>query len=183
MSQNIDLMNAVYLDVPAVMLPVQGGGHAIFADPSETTATAADVAEGKTFLNAQGELTTGTANVTEEVHKISNSIGRLSVSSSGATAIPDISLTVSKDGEYTIHFSCYQSPSTSGYQIRVYKNGSYINKSSGSFSSGLLIAKITKVNLNENDVLTLRAYKSTSGSQTTIVAAGLYIEKTGDIES
>lgn len=60
MAQNVTIMGASYPDVPAVDLPKTGGGTARFADPSVTTAVAADVAAGKIFLNAQGEPTTGT---------------------------------------------------------------------------------------------------------------------------
>lgn len=61
MAQNITLLGASYPDVPAVELPKTGGGIATFADPSGTTATASDVAQGKLFLNSSGILTTGTA--------------------------------------------------------------------------------------------------------------------------
>lgn len=61
MAQNITLLGASYSDVPAVELPKTGGGIATFADPSGTTATASDVAQGKLFLNSSGILTTGTA--------------------------------------------------------------------------------------------------------------------------
>lgn len=61
MAQNITLLGASYSDVPAVELPKTGGGIVTFADPSGTTATASDVAQGKLFLNSSGILTTGTA--------------------------------------------------------------------------------------------------------------------------
>lgn len=60
MAQNVTIMGASYPDVPAVELPKTGGGTALFADPSVTTAQPEDVAAGKVFLNAQGEPTEGT---------------------------------------------------------------------------------------------------------------------------
>lgn len=60
MSKNITLMGASYTAVPAVQLPQTGGGTALFTDVSDTTAAAADVAEGKYFYTAAGVLTEGT---------------------------------------------------------------------------------------------------------------------------
>lgn len=61
MAQNITLLGASYTAVPAVTLPKTGGGTATFSDPSITTAVESDVAEGKTFLLADGSIGTGTA--------------------------------------------------------------------------------------------------------------------------
>lgn len=62
MAQNdIALMGAVYPDVPAVTLPIDGGGTAVFTDVSDSTATASDVASGKYFYTAAGVKTEGTA--------------------------------------------------------------------------------------------------------------------------
>lgn len=62
MAQNdISLMGAVYPDVPAVTLPIDGGGTAKFTDVSDTTASASDVAQGKYFYTSSGVYTEGTA--------------------------------------------------------------------------------------------------------------------------
>lgn len=60
-ARDIALMNAVYPDVPAVVLPVDGGGTARFTEVSDTTAVAADVLNSKWFYNAQGQKQQGTA--------------------------------------------------------------------------------------------------------------------------
>lgn len=59
-NRNIALMNAVYSDVPAVQLPISGGGTATFTEITDTTATASDVATGKYFYTAAGVRTQGT---------------------------------------------------------------------------------------------------------------------------
>lgn len=61
MAQNVTVAGASYSDVPSVELPKTGGGTALFADPSITTAVASDVASGKQFLLADGSIGTGTA--------------------------------------------------------------------------------------------------------------------------
>lgn len=61
MAKNVTLLGASYSDVPAVDLPQTGGGTARFSDASVTTAIASDVAQGKIFLDAQGQPTAGTA--------------------------------------------------------------------------------------------------------------------------
>lgn len=61
MAQNITLLGANYTAVPGVQLPKTGGGTALFTDVTPTTATAADVAQGKVFFDATGAQKTGTA--------------------------------------------------------------------------------------------------------------------------
>lgn len=56
---NIELLGAVYPTVPAVKLPIYGGGTAQFDDTTDADATAADIASGKTaYVN--GVKLTGT---------------------------------------------------------------------------------------------------------------------------
>lgn len=61
MAQNITLLGANYTAVPGVQLPKTGGGTALFTDVTPTTASAADVAQGKIFFDASGSQQTGTA--------------------------------------------------------------------------------------------------------------------------
>lgn len=61
MAQDIALQGAVYSSVPAVELPISGGGTASFYDVTDTTASAADVSSGKYFYTAAGSFESGTA--------------------------------------------------------------------------------------------------------------------------
>jgi hypothetical protein len=59
-ARNIALLNATYSSVPAVQLPISGGGTATFTEITDTTATASDVATGKYFYTSAGVKTQGT---------------------------------------------------------------------------------------------------------------------------
>lgn len=61
MAQNLTIAGASYTDVPGLDIAKTGGGTAYFADVSDTTASASDVASGKYFYTAAGERTAGTA--------------------------------------------------------------------------------------------------------------------------
>lgn len=57
--QDITIAGAQYADVPAVEFPKTGGGTARFVDISDTTATAADVMDGKKIYLADGSAANG----------------------------------------------------------------------------------------------------------------------------
>lgn len=59
-ARNIALLGATYSAVPAVQLPISGGGTATFTEVTDTTAEAADVATGKYFYTSAGVKTQGT---------------------------------------------------------------------------------------------------------------------------
>lgn len=60
MAQNVTIAGASYTDVPAVDLPITGGGTARFVDTSGDTVTADTLLKGVTATNAQGVQITGT---------------------------------------------------------------------------------------------------------------------------
>lgn len=60
MAHDVYLEGALFPDVPAVMLPDGNATFHRFTDVTDTTATAADVTQGKQFYTAAGVLTEGT---------------------------------------------------------------------------------------------------------------------------
>ena len=97
MAQDITLMGATYLAVPAVLLPTSNG-TAQFTDVSDTTASASDVASGKYFYTSSGVKTQGSATTpsvqTNRAYTVSGSGSATINPSSGYDAMSTVSLTV-----------------------------------------------------------------------------------------
>ena len=60
MKVDVKMAGNSYSGVPSVLIPLKSGGKARFCEVSDTTAKASDVAQGKTFYDADGNYTEGT---------------------------------------------------------------------------------------------------------------------------
>ena len=69
-ARDINVAGAVYQDVPAVELPIDGGGTAKFVEVSDTTATDADVLAGAYFYDQNGTRTLGVAVVPQDADDV-----------------------------------------------------------------------------------------------------------------
>lgn len=178
MAQNITLMGASYSAVPTVLLPKTGGGTARFDDASVTTATAADVASGKTFLASDGTITTGTnsggggQSMNVQVDNTNHRISGTTYVDTGAT------LTVSVAGKYDIYWSAFRSSTSSGTNgTQLYKNDSTQGSAFTTWTNSYAqTPKLTGVTLAKNDVL--KVYARASSSSRYVCVGNLTIVQT-----
>lgn len=175
MAQNVTLLGATYSNVPAVLLPKQGGGQARFDDASVTTATASDVASGKVFLASNGTVTTGTASGGGGGKNIQVNNGSASVHTNGYTATGH-KLTVAVTGTYTVSWTAWRSSSSGTMGTNLHRNSTTgTNQQTWTNTYGQHIV-LTNQSYTAGDVLELYA---TSGSSSRYCwVAGLTIEQT-----
>ena len=175
MAQNITLLGASYSAVPTVLLPKTGGGTARFDDASVTTATAADVASGKTFLASDGTITTGTASGGGSSKNTQVVQGTTRTTSSTLTAI-GAEMTVSKTGTYDIYWSAFRSSTSSSYTYgtQLYIDGTAYGTQNTTWSNHVQNNHLTSVALTSGDKL--RVYgRNSRGSSYYIYAPTLVI--------
>lgn len=98
MAQEIMVAGAIYEDVPSVRLPDSNGVFHPFTDTSDTTAVAADVAQGKTFHLADGSAATGTAAGATLVTKTVTANGTYDAGDDGADGYSEVTVNVSGGG-------------------------------------------------------------------------------------
>jgi len=98
MAQEIMVAGAIYEDVPSVRLPDSDGVFHPFTDTSDTTAVAADVAEGKLFHLADGSAVTGTAAGATLVTKSITANGTYDPSDDDADGYSEVTVDVSGGG-------------------------------------------------------------------------------------
>lgn len=175
MAQNITLLGANYSAVPAVELPITGGGTATFTDVTSTTATASDVASGKIFYDSSGTETTGTASGGGGLNwQITNANKRISGSSYVSTGL---TLTVDVSGTYTIYYTACRTTTSGTSGTRLYINGSQYGSNYTSWSNSYIqTISVTGVSLSAGDVLTI--YARSRNSSYYVCVGNLVIEQT-----
>lgn len=157
-TRNISLLGATYSAVPAVQLPISGGGTAKFTEVSDTTATASDVANGKVFYTADGTKATGTASgggggAEVETKTVSNSSNTAtSISFTGLEGEPiaffvRVTTTITSSGSSSYYYVAsmrYNGTNTNGTYMRVGSTRGIYNDTSHysyTYSNGTLTVK------------------------------------------
>lgn len=175
MAQNITIMGASYSAVPAVTLPKTGGGAASFTDVTDTTAAAADVAEGKYFYTAAGVRTQGTSSGGGTSKNTQVVQGTTRTTSSSMTAI-GAEMTVSKTGTYDIYWSAFRSSTSSSYTYatQLYIDGTAYGSENTIWSNHCQNNHLTSVSLTANQKIRVRG-RNSRGSSYYIYAPTLVI--------
>ncbi len=175
MAQNITWLGNSYQNVPFVDLPKTGGGTARFDDASITTATAADVAQNKVFIAADGTITSGTASGGGSSKNTQVVQGTTRTTSSTLTAI-GAEMTVSKTGTYDVYWSAFRSSTSSSYTYgtRLYIDGTAYGTENTTWSNHVQNNHLTGVSLTSGDKI--RVYgRNSRGSSYYIYAPTLVI--------
>ena len=108
MKVNVTIAGASYSEVPSILIPLKNGGRARFCEVSDTTAKAADVAKGKKFYTSEGELVTGTADLSQaDARKTITLIQKEHQNITLTCTHPELSSQTDSDGN-TVYATTYQ---------------------------------------------------------------------------
>lgn len=155
-NRNIALMNAVYNDVPAVQLPISGGGTATFTEVTDTTAQAADVATGKYFYTAAGVRTQGTNSGGGGTSKNAQT-AQSTTRSTSSTYTEVITLTCTKAGTYHVYWSTFRSSTSGTWGSQLYLNDTaYGSAQTGSWSNHIQNIHLSNVEIDADEEVAVR---------------------------
>lgn len=174
MAQNITLLGASYTAVPAVTLPKTGGGTARFDDCTVVTAAAADVANGKVFVAADGTITTGTASGGGS--SMNTQVAQSTTRASSSTYTSLVSLTCSTAGTYDVYWSCFRSSTSGTSGSQLYVGGSAYGTANTTFTNHIQNNHLTGVTLAKNQ--TVEVYARSRGSNYYSYVGTLMIKQT-----
>lgn len=108
MKVNVTIAGASYSEVPSILIPLKNGGRVRFCEVSDTTAKAADVAKGKKFYTSEGELVTGTADLSQaDARKTITLIQKEHQTITLTCNHPELSSQTDSDGN-TVYATTYQ---------------------------------------------------------------------------
>lgn len=159
MAKSVTLWGATYSDVPAIEVP-SGNTTAKFIEPSPTTATANDVAQGKIFFLADGTQSVGTSSGGSSKNAQAHESTTRSTSSSYTSVN---SFTCTKAGTYTIYWSTMRSSTSGTWGSQLYINGTaYGSAQTRSWSNHVQNIKMTGVSIGANQ--TVAVYARSRGS-------------------
>jgi len=109
MAQNVTIAGASYTDVPAIEVPKTGGGTAVFSDPSDVTATQADVLVGVDFLDSGGVLRSGSLVVTDIItvtfssfNSLPKTVNNAAITSDHVLLRSELGTPASQTGDWTV---------------------------------------------------------------------------------
>lgn len=155
-ARNISLLNATYSSVPAVQLPISGGGTATFTEITDTTATASDVATGKYFYTSAGVKTQGT-NSGGGGSSMNVQVAQSTTRSTSTSYTEVISLTCSVSGTYDVYWTTFRTSTSSTWGSQLYINDTaYGTADTGNWSNHVQNKHLTGVELDANDEVAVR---------------------------
>lgn len=158
MSQNIELLGAVYPDVPGVELPKSGGGLALFTDVTPTTATQSDVLSGKAFFNSSGNEQIGS--YVPKNFQISRNTNRVN----GTTLKTAASLTCAQSGTYNVYWDCYRTSTSGTSGTQAFVDDTNINNLVTTFVNNVQTVRLQNVSINEDQVVSIKARANNSSN-------------------
>lgn len=186
MAQNLSTRWGTFSAVPAVTLPKQGGGTALFTDTTPTTAVEADVKLGKVFFKADGSQAvgrnTGDGGVAVETLTKTLSSSSNTIQFTGLLAEPTSFVIVSSadlatgSSPYKTAAVVFDGTDVIGQYITNTNNAQMTYSGSAfskTYNSGTLTVTGTGTNFQANEYSLIYTYGGTSGNiQTKKVQVG-----------